>query len=259
LTRPHADVCRVAELYYLGFSKKSIARQTGVSRGTIREWIGSRRWEGSIRQTATRHVRFHPDGSCEHVADLPSGRYSYLLGMYLGDGHIVRMRREVYKLRIFCDTSYPGIIDEVAAAMSAVLPASKVGLYSKRGEGCLAVASYSKNWPCFFPQHGPGMKYHRPIILESWQRSIVEAHPEQFLRGLIHSDGCRVINRVKVRGKWYEYPRYEFSNRSDDILALFGQACDQLGISWRPNNRWNLSVARRESVALLDTFVGPKA
>jgi hypothetical protein len=32
----------------------------------------------------------------------------------------------------------------------------------------------------------------------------------------------------------------------------------QLGIEWRPNNRWSLSVARRDSVALLDGFVGPK-
>jgi hypothetical protein len=54
------------------------------------------------------------------------------------------------------------------------------------------------------------------------------------------------------------YPRYHFSNVSADIREIFGRACDQLGIEWRPNNRWSLSVARRGSVALLDEFVGPK-
>jgi hypothetical protein len=61
------------------------------------------------------------------------------------------------------------------------------------------------------------------------------------------------------------YPRYhftnvsaDFTNVSADIRGIFGRACDQLGIEWRPNNRWSLSVARRESVALLDEFVGPK-
>jgi hypothetical protein len=103
------------------------------------------------------------------------------------------------------------------------------------------------------------MKHQRSIKLEPWQQEIVSRHAKEFLRGLIHSDGCRVTNRVRAHGKWYEYPRYHFSNHSDDILALFGQTCDLLGVSWRPNNRWNLSVARRESVALLDTFVGPKA
>jgi hypothetical protein len=52
--------------------------------------------------------------------------------------------------------------------------------------------------------------------------------------------------------------RARFSNHSADIRAIFGRACDALGIEWRPHNRWSLSVARRGSVALLDDFVGPK-
>ena len=32
-------------------------------------------------------------------------------------------------------------------------------------------------------------------------------HPKEFLRGLIHSDGCRVLNRVNGKG----YPRYFFT------------------------------------------------
>ena len=54
------------------------------------------------------------------------------------------------------------------------------------------------------------------------------------------------------------YPRYHFSNVSADIRGIFGRACDQLGIEWRLNNPFSLSVARRGSVALLDDFVGPK-
>ena len=67
------------------------------------------------------------------------------------------------------------------------------------------------------------------------------------------------MNRVRVRGRLYEYPRYFFSNRSPEILAIFTDACDRLGIEWKQNYTWSISVARRESVALLDTFVGPKA
>ena len=43
------------------------------------------------------------------------------------------------------------------------------------------------------------------------------------------------------------------------IRALFCWACDLLGIEWRVMNEWNISVARRESVATLDEFIGPKA
>jgi hypothetical protein len=98
----------------------------------------------------------------------------------------------------------------------------------------------------------------RPIILEGWQRKICDRYPDRLLRGLIHSDGCRSINVIRHPKRTYRYPRYEFSNRSDDIREIFGEYCDCLGIEWRPMNRWVISVARRESVAKLDRLVGPK-
>jgi hypothetical protein len=61
------------------------------------------------------------------------------------------------------------------------------------------------------------------------------------------------------KGKLYEYPRCQFSNRSDDIRRIFTGACDALGIEWRRWTRLHISVAKKESVALLDSFVGPKA
>jgi hypothetical protein len=112
-----------------------------------------------------------------------------------------------------------------------------------------------------FPQHGPGFKHSRPIRLQPWQDAIaLERHPQQFVRGLIHSDGCRSVNRVRnATGRWYDYPRYQFSNRSDDIRDLFTSACDALGIDWRQMNRFTVSVARHDSVAALDVIVGPKS
>jgi hypothetical protein len=58
--------------------------------------------------------------------------------------------------------------------------------------------------------------------------------------------------------KRYTYPRYEFSNESADIKRIFTDALDQLGIAWRVMNRKSIS-ARREAVAALDAFVGPKS
>jgi hypothetical protein len=135
--------------------------------------------------------------------------------------------------------------------MVEVLP-SKVGRTPKIG--CTEVASYSKHWPCLFPQHGPGRKHERRIELVPWQQELVDLDPRPLVRGLLHSDGCRVLNWVNGT----PYPRYHFSNVSADIRGIFGRACDQLGVEWRLNNPWSLSVARRGSVALLDEFVGPK-
>ena len=47
-------------------------------------------------------------------------------------------------------------------------------------------------------------------------------------------------------------------NESGDILRLCGETLDQLGVAWRFSRRNAISVARREAVARLDEFVGPK-
>jgi hypothetical protein len=142
--------------------------------------------------------------------------------------------------------------------MSLVMPTSKAGAFRRSDENLIEVYSYTKHWPHLFPQHGAGVKHQRKIVLEPWQQRIVDLHPGRLLRGLIHSDGCRVVNRIRHPKRTYEYPRYFFSNRSLDIQGIFCDACDQLGVAWRQDGPWNISVARRESVATLDRLVGPK-
>jgi hypothetical protein len=78
------------------------------------------------------------------------------------------------------------------------------------------------------------------------------------LRGLIHSDGCRFTNRVRRPSGIYEYPRYMFCNHSSDIQKIFMLACGRSGVECKRTNRWTLAVSRRKSVALMDSFIGPK-
>jgi hypothetical protein len=66
------------------------------------------------------------------------------------------------------------------------------------------------------------------------------------------------MNGVRGANRVYSYPRYLFSNRSLDIQRIFTDACDMLGVSWRQVGPWNISVARRASVAILDRHIGPK-
>lgn len=128
------------------------------------------------------------------------------------------------------------------------------------------VTSYSPHWPLLFPQHAPGKKHERTIALEPWQQDIVDAHPWDFIRGLIHSDGCRITNwttrLVGGEHKRYEYPRYFFTNTSTDIIRLFTDTLDRVGVEWKPLRQSRaavtISIARKASVALMDTHVGPK-
>jgi hypothetical protein len=251
------DLRRVRALVELGVNDCAAARLTGIPRTTVRDWRRSQRW-------AQQRQRSGP-ASCSrcghpaHAFDALDDGYAYLLGLYLGDGHIVHHRRGVYRLTVALDAKYPGIVSECRKAIQAVLPTGRVGIQLRHGGTCAWVINSSKQWPCLLPQHGPGKKHERLIVLADWQQRVVHAHAEQFLRGLIHSDGCRFANTVRHGTKVYEYPRYNFSNRSEDIRRIFCDACDLLGVEWRVMNAWNISVARRASVARLDEFIGPKA
>jgi hypothetical protein len=233
---PFGDICRVLAL----------------PRSTVGHWFYGER--------ARRHAGRPPAPSrCPRCRPSPAPpedepAYAYLFGLYLGDGHLVTAAR-VPVLRIYCADSWPGLIDECESAMSAVL-ARRVHRVRKRG--CVGVQSYSNHWPCLLPQHGPGHKHERPILLSEWQRPVIDRNPGQFVRGLFHSDGCRVMNRIRRGEKTYVYPRYNFSNESADIMCLCQNSLDRLGVGWRMCRRNMLSVARREAVEVLDRHVGPK-
>ncbi|MEV7994104.1 helix-turn-helix domain-containing protein [Streptomyces sp. NPDC086077] len=165
---------------------------------------------------------------------------------------------------VTCTASWPGLVDAAEDAMRRVLPWPSVTRLPRAG--CVDVKSFTKHWVCLLPRHGPGKKHERRIALEPWQQGIVDIHPWEFVRGLIHSDGCRVTNwTTRIVGgerKRYEYPRYFFTNVSDDIRRLYTDTLDKLGVAWtycaRYGTPYNISVARRASVALLDLHVGPK-
>ena len=129
-------------------------------------------------------------------------------------------------------------------------------------QGCTATTVSWKHWSCLFPQHGPGRKHERPIVLAAWQSALLTRHPGPFLRGLFHSDGCRVANwatrEVAGETKRYHYPRWQFSNRSEDVLQICAWALDEAGIAWRRSSRWHISVSRRGDVAALDHLLGRK-
>jgi hypothetical protein len=231
-----------------GLNDCQIERETGIPRRTISDWR-----RGTLK---SRHPSLCP--VCEATPErLPPASYAYLLGIYLGDGYLVHTRRGVYRLRVACDLLHLNIAWGIALAIEDVR-GRRAALQPRLHSRALDVSSYWKHWPCLFPQHGPGRKHERPIALAPWQQLIVDAHPDQLVRGLIHSDGSRHINRIKHPKRTYEYVRYELSNRSEDIKRIFCDACDALGVQWRVMNRDSISVARRASVARLDEFIGPK-
>ncbi|MGW6903955.1 helix-turn-helix domain-containing protein [Streptomyces sp. NPDC054940] len=239
---------RALTLVSQGRSLNSVSRETGISRAAIRSW--QHRLEPLPRMATP-----DPGPPADNCA------YAYLLGLYLGDGCIsAHTRGTGFYLRIACADAWPGLLRQCHEAITKVRPG--IGVYALQKQGYAMVTSYSRHWPALFPQHGPGKKHERAITLEPWQQEIVDAHPWEFIRGLIHSDGCRITNwttrLVAGEQKRYEYPRYFFTNLSGDIIRLFTTTLDAVGVQWKQANDRNISIARKASVALMDTHVGPK-
>jgi hypothetical protein len=184
-----------------------------------------------------------------------------LLGWYLGDGHISAGRRSVFGLHIYNDERYVDDNARLLELMRRVKPGGRP--HTRRAPGCVITTVSWRHWPCLIPQHGPGRKHERPIVLEPWQHALVEEYPGPFLRGLFHSDGARVDNwaRRLVAGapKTYRYPRWQFCNASEDILGLCTATLDLVGIEWRRSTKRVVSVSKREAVARLDALIGPKS
>ncbi|MEU6216055.1 helix-turn-helix domain-containing protein [Streptomyces sp. NPDC047022] len=243
-----------------GAKNTDVARKLNVPMGTISYW---KHIDRAKRGECPGRTQRPPCPRCD--SELDGTAYAYLLGLYLGDGHVIQNRAmRSPSLSITCTEAHPGLVNECESAMRRVFPDNSV--CRVRRKGCWEVKLYSRHMWCLFPQHGSGKKHERRIVLEPWQQAIIDAHRWEFIRGLMHSDGCRITNWTEktVAGvrKRYEYPRYLFSNKSDDIRKLLTDTLDRVGVEWttlaRGSDPFNVSVARKASVALLDEHVGPK-
>lgn len=156
-------------------------------------------------------------------------------------------------MRIVLDSKYPAIIEKCRQAINSVMCGQEAAVLH-RADHSVEVSMYSKHWPCLFPQHGPGKKHHRTITLEQWQLELVARAPKDLIRGLIHSDGCRVV----ANDRGVKSVRYHFTNFSEDILGIFTDTLDRLGIPWTRPTRRMVAIYRKAATARLDQFVGPK-
>jgi hypothetical protein len=113
-----------------------ICRALGLPRGTVGHWFYGER--------ARRHREAPPGRTrcarCRPVPGLPDDAraYAYLLGLYLGDGHLVT-RAKVPALRVYCADAWPGLIGECEKAMLAVLAKGVQRVHHRDASGCRAI------------------------------------------------------------------------------------------------------------------------
>lgn len=257
--RSHDEYRQILQLWEAGKNKSQIANIMDIPRSTVRDCI--HRYESvaglesatSAPPAKARIVTQIHSGQVEETSHIFTA-YAFLLGMYLGDGYIIKQGR-TYWLRITLSSHYPQIIASCVEAVQAILPDNRVRLIDRPGDNTIDVSCHSNHWCELFPQHGKGKKHQREITLEDWQQRITEQYPLAFFKGLYYSDGSRFSN--VVNGK--DYPRYQFTNYSEDIVQIFCDTCDILGIHWTQKSHGrDIFISKRGDVEYLDHVIGPK-
>lgn len=162
--RDYEEYYKILELWEMGTPKKRIGILLNIPRETIRYCIDKYETISGLEARKTEAVKSTSQPVLERIQNPENidtqEAYAYALGIYLGDGYIVRNAR-IYYLRITLDTRYPQIIEYCKTCIQKLLPDNKVNvLYSKRGNWCEVICTY-KFWPELFPQHGSGIKQNR--------------------------------------------------------------------------------------------------
>lgn len=259
----HSLATRLESLQLIeqGMSPSEVSRKTGIARSTIRDWVKNprpKRIEGDINSRIAQMF--------SSIHQYPEA-YAYALAFYLGDGYIDKLPR-TYRLRIFNDVKYPDITQRIRNCLSHLLPRNVVAIQEPSAgqghENVSVIRCHSTILPVLFPQHGPGKKHTRSLILLPWQEDIVDSWPQAFLRGLIESDGCRYRHSQMRNGRLYEYDHYAFSNQSKDLLRMAARVCERLGVRYtcpplEMGRGRCLYIRHSRDVEFLDSFIGPKS
>lgn len=241
-----AEYNEAIELLKLEPNMMEVSRQTGINWNTLRNWkLGkSKSYEefylNKVLQQPTH--RREIKNPIEYLASLnsslvPENRnayYSFILGLYLGDGCI--SKNKSFSLDIYLDKKYDKMNKYVSFCYGELF-GRKATITDRSthnsNSNCIVVKYSNPNLDILFPHTGVGMKHLRKIELHEWQKEII--NPIEFIKGLIYSDGSFYYDK---RNKKYFY---NFTNCSDDITNMFVKYLNKLGVFSTSTKEKNLN------------------
>jgi len=228
----------VTELKQEGKNNSEISRITKIPRGTVKDWINNppKHFVDKLNKESIKDALIYNK-------DMHS-TYSYLLGLYLGDGYINKCER-TFRMRIALDKKYGALNEYAKSRMQELFKENKIGIVNYKNH--INISVYNSQITELFPQHGKGVKHSRDVSLKKWQKELVV--PKELLRGLFHSDGCYYFSRG--------YDFYKFDNKSNDLLELFKKCCDELDIEYTYGEDI-VRIYKRNSVNKLKNIIGDK-
>ena|ERR1035438_7249529 len=129
----------VTKLFNDGLNKVQIYKITNIPRSTIKDWI-----------LKTKKPVYDKSSLLDKII-VNDFIYSYILGLYLGDGYINKTDR-AYRIRIALDKKYLKLNEYAKKQLQIFFSDNSVGVVN--AEGCINLSVYNKELLLLFPQHG---------------------------------------------------------------------------------------------------------
>ncbi len=151
------------------------------------------------------------------VSTINKNNLAYLVGVAIGDGNLSNPNGRATRLRVTCDTKYPGLIRKISGAIQEALPNNKVSII-KRAKTYIDISCYSNKWENWLGwQAKGGPKYKQNVSVPEW----IKTHPDytiSCLRGLFETDGSIYSDRgYKMVNFTTIIPKL-----SQDVLGMIG-------------------------------------
>ena len=135
---------------------------------------------------------------------------AYVVGVALGDGNLSNPNGRAIRLRVTCDSRYPGIQNEIQAALRTLLPKNRVATVPRKAT-FLDISAYSNHFADWMPwQVGKGSKLVQNARVPEWIFS-QPVFVKECLRGLIQTDGSIYIDRG--------YKMINFTNACEPLVS----------------------------------------
>jgi DNA-binding transcriptional regulator WhiA len=248
------DFNKALELKKEGFNNSEISRQLDIPRRTIIDWVS-----GKIKLNESSKEKRKNFNPLDYLKDKKEA-YSYILGLYLGDGYINKTEKS-WRIRFFLDYKYDKLNDFATEELQKVFPNNKINILNHKNTK--GNSSYITLYTCsvliekLFPQIGKGKKHERKIELTDWQKEIIDY--KFLLKGLFHSDGS--YYKQTNSNSFY----YNFSNLSKDIIEIFCECCNKINVECkfchtlvRGKKKYTANVRKQQFVEKLHGIIGDK-
>lgn len=244
----------IQDLIDKNYSTRQIAKELNCSYSNIRYWMKKYQLETTeIGAKTGQKLEDDVDiyNRCLDLVAKNPKEYSYLFGLYLGDGCVSYVKGKYYEMIIYQDSKYTNLINKHKESIENLF--GKEPRIRTRGN-CTLIIVGGSHVRFLFPKFGVGMKHLNSVTLPKILTDNIDYL--NLVKGLFQADGSYYFD--KSNKKYF----YNFTNKSVDIIEIFKTCLDELSINYtifkRKDSIYTLSIRKKSEIDKVVKLIGTK-